>query len=446
MKRMKKVVALVIAVSVICAMSITAFAGSNSIKVTNAQNGENYTAYKMFDLSVNDARDAYSYKVNSEWSAFFTEGAGKAFVDFNNGYVTIKDGKATELAAAAAAAVSGKTKAAGPVTAANKAATLSGLDNGYFLIVSSAGTTAMTQTTPQKSAVTIQEKNTEPTVKKTIPDAYKDAQIGEAIPFTATVNIQKGAKNVVYHDTMTANLGFNASSLKVNGNAIDASMCELKTTGLTNETFQIVFKQSYLNTITAATDFVITYTATLNSGAVSAKSENNKAKVTWGQNNKSEEVIVTINTHKFQVLKYAAKDTTKALLPGAVFQLQDSNGKLVKLIKVSDTNYRVAMPNESGAVDTFTTVAGGNIVIDGVDNVKYQLEEIEAPAGFNKLASKVDVTVNAANTLVVEVPNNTGAVLPSTGGIGTAIFYALGLVLIALAGVVLVSRRRNSEK
>ena len=113
------------------------------------------------------------------------------------------------------------------------------------------------------------------------------------------------------------------------------------------------------------------------------------------------------------------------------------------LIKIDDTNYRVAMPGESGAVDTFTTVASGDIVIWGVDSDSdYTLEEITPPDGYNKLTAEVDVTVGEGNGTRIDVENKFGSELPSTGGIGTKIFTIVGGILIVGAGLALVVRRR----
>lgn len=133
-------------------------------------------------------------------------------------------------------------------------------------------------------------------------------------------------------------------------------------------------------------------------------------------------------------------------MAGAAFELHDSDNNLVKLIKVSDTEYRVAEAGESGAADTFMTVGSGKIVIKGVDLGEYTLTETKAPAGYNKLNGDKAFTVEAGNTLVVEIENQSGSVLPSTGGRGTTLFYIIGGVLVIGAGVLLVTKKRMSDK
>ena len=155
------------------------------------------------------------------------------------------------------------------------------------------------------------------------------------------------------------------------------------------------------------------------------------------------DVSTTTTTHSFSVFKHA-KDSTDNLAD-AVFSLK-KNGAVVSLIKLNDTNYRVAMPGETGAVTTFATVEGGDIVIWGVDSDSdYTLLETEAPAGYNKLTAEVEVTVSADNATRADVENQTGAELPSTGGIGTTLFYVVGGLMVAGALVVLVSKKRMEE-
>ena len=91
-------------------------------------------------------------------------------------------------------------------------------------------------------------------------------------------------------------------------------------------------------------------------------------------------------------------------------------------------------------------MAGGDIVIWGVDaDSDYALEEKNPPEGFHKLSGDVTVAVDAANTTKVDVENNSGTELPSTGGIGTTIFYVVGGILLLGAAIVLVARRKANN-
>ncbi len=82
-------------------------------------------------------------------------------------------------------------------------------------------------------------------------------------------------------------------------------------------------------------------------------------------------------------------------------------------------------------------------MIWGVDtDSDYTLEEITPPAGYNKLDAEVKVTVDAGNGSRLDVENKSGKELPSTGGIGTTLFYLIGGIMLIGAGLVLVARKR----
>lgn len=102
-----------------------------------------------------------------------------------------------------------------------------------------------------------------------------------------------------------------------------------------------------------------------------------------------------------------------------------------------------ALSEADDLLESFTTIAGTKITIIGLDlEDTYYLVELEAPAGYNKLKDPVEVKVNAQNTYFVEVPNSTGTELPSTGGMGTTLFYVFGSVLVIGAAVLLITKKR----
>lgn len=460
MKHVKKLVSLLLVMIVVFAMATTTFAeGTNSITVNGAQKGEIYKLYKMLDLSVNEANTAYSYTVNSEWNDFFTTGAGKDYVIIDaQGYVTWKEDKKDDnsmeaFGKAAAAAVSGKTVVATETPSADGSFTFSNLDSGYYLITSTNGTLAIVDTTPTDPDANVYEKNVDHTLDKKVQEdsnstwgAENSAQIGDTVNFQVTINLKKGAKNVVLHDAMSDGLTFSGADSVAIAGLTKGTEYTVVTTDLTDGCdFEIRFTKDYLDSLTADTTLTVTYSAVLNENATTADA-NNTAQLKWGDHSETTSSMTTTKTYQFEVLKYDANDTAKKPLAGATFQLKDANGNVVKLIKVSDTEYRVANGAETGAVDSFTTVASGKIVIKGVDLDTYKLVETTAPAGYNKLKDPVSVTVLGTNPLTVEVPNATGTELPSTGGMGTTIFYVVGSILVIGAAVLLITRKRMSNK
>ena len=454
---MKKSATLLLALVMILSLAIPAFAaGTNTITVNGTVANETYKIYKLFDLSVNEEMTAYTYTVKEEWKGFFTTGAGKDYVKIDDqGYVTIEsEEKAAGLAKAAAAALDGKT-VVGSIQATGESVTFTGLDNGYYLITSTLGTLAMTDTTPTKPDAEVDEKNKEDTIVKEVKEdstgkfgKENDAQIGDVVEFKSTITLVKNTRNVVVHDKMDSGLTYTAGSVAIEG-LTKGNQYTVNENPEDKDTFDIVFSQDYLDSLTEPTTVLtLTYTATLNENAV-VKGENgvaivdqyNKTKITYGDKQSVEDQTVT-TTHKFVVNKFAAGVED---LADAVFSLK-KDGKVVKLIKLDDTNYRVANGNEAGAVDTFVTVDIGDIVIWGVDaDDDYTLEEITAPAGYNKLPAEVEVTVNADNNTQVDVENKAGTELPSTGGVGTTMFYVIGGLMMLMAVVLLVTKKRMAS-
>lgn len=490
MKKAKKIVSLMLALVMVLSMAITVFAEdsateipkSYTITVTDVTKGEIYEIYKMLDLSVDNAEDpkAFSYTVDEDWEAFFTgEGAGAAYVDINNGYVTWKEdkgtagemeafGKAAQKYAEENSVTPEKTITAGEATSI----TFEDLKAGYYLITSTAGTKAIVDTTPTKPNPTIKEKNEGHIVDKFVQEDSKiddektngwgkenSAEIGQQVNFKTEITIKTGAKKLVMHDRMEDGLTFNEDSVVVtglNGELVKDTDYELVTDGLTAEedgktcTFEVRFTQAYLDSLQSDTTVFVTYSAVLNEKADKVNGEHNDAGLTWGENSKTEWIETTTKTYQFELLKYDGKDEGKKPLAGAKFELHDSSCQVIKLVKISDTEYRVANGNEEDSVEDFTTTAAGMIVIYGLDLAdEYHLKELEAPNGYNKLDEEVKFVITnnkeeEGKIFHVEVKNNSGTELPSTGGIGTTVFYVVGSVLVCAAVVLLITRKRMS--
>lgn len=481
MEKTKKLVSLLLALAMIFAMSLSVFAaGDNSIEVTSAQGGETYKIYKMLDADVNPGKTAYSYTLPAArpWRNFFTgSGAGAAYVDINTvdgtDYVNWKNSKtgASDLeafgkaAAAYAAVTAGVTEAATAQSpTADSDIIFDGLDSGYYLITSTNGTLSMVATTPLDPQATVNEKNPDPTIEKKVEEGSSfgennSAQIGDTVKFQVTINVQKGAKNYVMYDKMEDGLTFNKDSVEI---VVKDSVPTIKLRKGTDYTvntpaggaaaladdctFEISFAETYLNSITTDTELTVTYSAVLNENADVTAGEKNNVQLKWGDKSETEWGTTTTKTYQFEILKYDAADDAKEPLAGAEFKLQDAEGAEVKVVKVSETVYRVANGAETGVVDTIKTVANNKIVVKGVDLAEYQLEETKSPDGYAKLSAPQKFEVKESNTiLTVEVANTAGHTLPSTGGMGTTLFYVVGGILVIGAAAILILRKRTSD-
>lgn len=470
-KTFKKLFAALLAAALVLAMAVPAFAETNapkgSITISKTVKDETYTIYRMFKLdSYNAESNTYSYTVVEDWKDFFTTGAGSKYIDLINGHPTWKagvdstDDSDTVAALAKAALAWAKQKgiqSAGTQEGNGSNITFSGLDLGYYLVDSSLGALCgLNTTTPN---VTIKEKNGQPTIEKKVKNSNNNwvdennAKIGDTVEYKVEITVADGAQTYTVYDTMSTGLTFNSGSLKVTAN--DVVTTDYTLTPTTNG-FTLVLPETYVSTLTKGTTIMVTYNATLNNNAVIDGDDGNTNKVTlsYGNNQNTVPSKVTTKSYQFDLVK--VDGTNKKLLDGAEFELADGNTKL-SFVKDDDGNYRVAMTGEKDATTTIT-VKGGKVNIYGLAGKAYTLTETKAPDGYNKLVTSE--TVNLADgskthaTIVdsvykdggVVVENHAGTVLPSTGGMGTTLFYVIGGGLMVAAVVLLVTKKRMEHK
>ena len=388
------------------------------------------------------------------------------------GYVTwVKDADAAAFAKAALAhAKETNIKPVDTKTANSAIVAFTGLNLGYYLVDTTLGTLCSLDTT--RTDVEMYEKNEQPPVKKEVKEdsteKWEDentAEIGDAVEFRTTIGAKPGAEGYVLHDVMTEGLTLDLDSIEATGltkgQDENSGDYHVVTTGRTDGcTFEVVFHQSYLDTITEDTDIVVTYSAVVNEKAVIYDGANtNKTKLQFGEDNRDETTWDETKTYTFKV-DVVKTDGDNKVLDGAQFKLYDekTGGNEIALVKVKDGVYRLAKDDETG-VDYITTVKG-QLEINGFDaNTKYYLEETKAPDGYNKLAERVEIAVIEGNLEAsvsndgtwenggVHIENKAGDVLPGTGGMGTTVIYIVGGVLVAGAAVLLILRsRRNTEK
>ena len=117
----------------------------------------------------------------------------------------------------------------------------------------------------------------------------------------------------------------------------------------------------------------------------------------------------------------------------------------------NETDKKVVWVDNQSDATSKTTDDNGAASFDGLANGTYYLEETAAPAGYNLLEKPEKVEVKGGDTeaklsVTAKVANNTGALLPSTGGMGTTLFYVLGSMMVLAAVVLLVTKKRMSMK
>lgn len=478
-KTFKKLMAALLAVALLCAMAVPAFAaedaatgsGNNgSITITHAAKDETYTIYRIFDLESYSGTN-YSYKLSSKWAGLANDATFKTYFDITTGgYVVPKDAYTEDAAktfAAAALAFAKSTTAPiandGSAVATDTTVSFTGLQLGYYLVDTTQGTLCSLDTTADH--VDIKDKTVGPNIDKKIVDAdgnngtkSNTASIGDVIHYQVIISAKKGATGYVLYDTMTEGLTFNNDvKVTVNGTALTSpSDYSVITPDDNGATFKVTFAESYLNGLTADTSIVVTYSATLNEkAAISGNQNTNTAQLKYG-NSSTVKDQTTTTSFKFDLVK---TDSNNKLLAGAKFKLYnaETNGTEIKLVKINDTTYRVAKSDEDGV--EIETVDTGYITINGLGNGDYWLEETQQPKGYNKLSAREKLTVkdgNLSTTMTgttwtagdggVHIINNSGTVLPSTGGMGTTLFYVIGGGLMVAAVVLLVTKKRMENK
>ena len=483
MSNTRKLVSLLLAVVLTLGLTALGYAEgeTGSITINDAVVGQTYTIYQILDLeSYNASAKAYAYKAATAWNTFINSDAIKGtYVEVDaQGYVTWKDG-ADAAAFAKAAQKYAKDNSItnqGSVTATTTTVSFAGLDLGYYLVDTTLGTLCALDTT--NPDVVMEEKNEVPTNVKTVEEdstgnygEKNDADIGQTVNFKSTITAQAGAENYVFHDTMSAGLTLDKASIKVNNVAVTNSdgsdvaddyytVTYPSGEGADGCTFEIDFAQDYLNTITSATTITITYSATLNENAkVGLEGNPNTSKLSYGDSSNTKYTPnsqTKTYTWDVDVFKYTMNGDTETALSGATFTLSKNadGSNPISLVSEGNNVYRVAKTGETGTVTEITTDATGKFTIKGLDADTYYLTETAAPAGYNKLAGPVTIVIGENGVVngtteapqgvdEVKVLNQSGTELPSTGGIGTTIFYVLGGVLAVGAVALLIAKRRT---
>lgn len=505
-KAMKKLMAALLAVAMVCAMAIPAFAdGSSSTStaavtrytITAPKNGHTYEIYQIFTGDYDASQP--SMLANIKWGKNGTGTAGDAVEQTvldalskvasytsDNDKLTVIE-KYIDLSTA-------------PLVTITNGGTANDVVGGYYLIKDQDGTVPSSETyTPYIVSVvcdiTIKPKSNEvPKFTKKLKDTNDttgaisgwqdsaDYDIGDYIPFRlqGTVPADYDSYSTYYyafHDKEEAGLTFDPSSVEVhlgdeNGAIISATDYRVltkkdSTTSDTDCTFEIVFDDlKNVTGVTANSTITVTYKSKLNDNAVLGAHGNvNQAKLEYSNNPRGSGTGTTpwdnviVFTYKVVVNKI---DQDNNSLEGAEFTL-------TKKINGAD-DFVQSMTIDADNKALFT--------LSGLDDGEYTLTETKTPAHYNTI-SPITFTVNAeheiewistrdnvltslsgnkvigeitfdvdktAGSLSTNVVNNIGTTLPGTGGIGTTIFYVIGGGLMVAAAILLITKKRMENR
>ena len=477
-----------------------------TITITNAQTGHTYEAYQIFtgDLAekngdkilsnivwgsgVTEAGKTALGNAADKAASLKTETDAKAFAKEVAQYL---QNPTVSTEGTGSYSISGLS--AGYYLVKDKDNTLSNQDDFYTAYIMEV-----------VGNVNAKPKGDKPTLDKQIKhnddgswDVVGDNQIGDTVEFRtiSTVPDTAGYETYTYWicDTMSAGLTSNVKvssdvTIKVNDQGTPLSEAYYTVTANGN-TFTIdvdILKAVKDGVLTNNDKLYAYYTGVLNENAKAYDEgkQDNAAHLEYSNNpnddgkGKSPDKKVYDWTFKMGINKVDKSNNT---LTGAKFVLSksgtikvtdlacDDNGvptvtaDLIGLVKTGGGVYRIAL---AGDTDIVYAIEAGSPVIKGLDDsVNYYLYETKSPAGYNLLSEPVSFRIAAqyssdgttlsagyptvtigngepSTTLSTNVVNQSGAELPSTGGMGTTLFYVLGGVLVLAAVVLLVTKKR----
>lgn len=501
-KAMKKLMAALLAVAMVCAMAIPAFAdGSSSTStaavikytITAPKNGHTYEIYQIFTgdydplqpsmlanikwgkNGTGTAGEAVEQTVLNALSAVASSASDKAKLDVIENYVKLDTTPVAIVTNGSSVEVVG-----GYYLIKDKDGSLSGSEPYTTYLVSVVGNVTIN---PKSSAVPEFKKKLKDTNDSTgdVSDWQDSADydIGDDIPFrlqgTVPADYDSYSKYYyAFHDKEEKGLTFDPSTVKVylgdeNGKIIPDTDYKVltKKDGTTSDndcTFEIVFDDlKKVTGVTANSIITVTYKSQLNENAVLGAHGNvNKAKLEYSNNPRGDGTgetpwdNVIVFTYKVVVNKV---DQDNHPLEGAEFTLTKKINGGTEVIKTM-------------TIDSSET----QFTLSGLDDGEYTLTETVTPANYNTI-SPITFTVNAtheiewdsistrdnvltsltgdkkvgeitfsvdktAGTLTTKVINKIGTTLPGTGGIGTTIFYVIGGGLMVAAAILLITKKR----
>lgn len=537
-KAIKKLLAALLAVAMLCAMAIPAFAGTEGDITT----WHSFSAFQIFkgDVEGNDIKD---FKIsNVTWgsniadnpAAFLdqlkadsTLGTQFQFIDATDANTAQKvleviskwdDSDANSIAFARVVCHYLYPDANATPEPAVKGG--GGSDHihfdeaGYYLVVDTtpfnpgdfdhAYNSFLLMVTHANWNVPITPKAEKPSVKKEVFDNFDnwdgtstgvfgssaDHAINEKFQFKLTATLPASTDHaydyydtyaVCFKDTLSEGITYDKLDSVVinsNGHTYDITNDTSKYT-ITESQNSFVVKIPDVKTCAEGLDLnddatiTVTYTAHLNdkayvntrSGSTENKnsvqlqySNNPRPGEYWGTTPKSE---VYVYTYQLNNTKYHDDDTTGNELAGAGFRLYSDEActpeQEVKLYKKDNFYYPIkdATDKAQDAVEMFSD-EHGQFNVRGLDAGTYYLKETNPPADYSACANKeivisathdvnhVSLSGNLSTTIINKKAG--GITLPSTGGIGTTIFYVVGGGLMVAAIVLLVTKKRMENK
>ena len=536
-KVIKKLLAALLAVAMVCAMAIPAFAENSEWDVDSHHT---YSAFQIFkgDVEGNNIKD---FKIsNVDWGSNIitnsedflaqlkaAERIGGQFEGATTAQDVLKvisrwhDSDDDSIAFARFVCHYLYSNDANPtyvVRAGSNALTIPEAKAGYYLFVDTTDfskddsyhsyNSFLLMVTKGNWNVPITPKAEKPTVEKKVYDnpdgtstggfgSSADHAINEKFQFQLTATLPDSTNraydyydkySVIFHDTLSEGITYDKDDeldsvvIKSNGNTYnitDSSKYTIDTTDLESQNSFVVnidvkacAKDAGFDLNNGAT-ITVTYTAHLNDKAYvntagGSTSNINKVYLTYSNNPKDESSIgktpesTPVYVYTYQLNNTKHQDTEKGpALEGACFRLYSDEActdqSEVQLYQKDGFYYPIKDVLGKEAVE-MKSAANGTFNVKGLDAGTYYLKEITPPDGYSA-CKVIPVTIKADHSrndqVNLEGSNLTndivnikagGITLPSTGGIGTTIFYVVGGGLMVAAIVLLVTKKRMENK
>lgn len=470
--KMKKMIAMFMMFAMILGLNTVAFAaqGTNTVHVNTGAydvSGVTFEAYRVFDVT--KSGEKYGYTMTTNFKGFFN---GKGYTTDDAAYEYVKASQATITEELKNYIATNSTPEDYTAAITSGKAIFSNLEDGYYIIVPSGGTFSPNLVTVAETETkTVNLKGKEPTAEKKVENQdWASAQVGKKVTFKVTSQVpdMTGKKNYVFRleDTLSKGLTMNVDDFKsvnIGDRTLQKNVdytVEVKkgdTPGTTDLVVEI--KNFEKHNEQAGSNIVFEYQAEVNKDAVTVGNATNKAHVEYGndpsQMGSSQPDKVKVYTHTLTINKVDGDN--KAPLAGAEFKLYEGTevqeDKIIELVDDGEGVYHVPDTTEQTRTTTVVSPANGIITIKGLKQGKYTLKETKAPAGYNKgkdtsIEIKVENKDAGENVTVtgntIEVVNNSGVQLPSTGGMGTIIFVAAGVCVVGF--LILTSRKTKRTK
>ncbi|MCR5492839.1 MAG: isopeptide-forming domain-containing fimbrial protein [Streptococcus sp.] len=484
--------------------TLFAFAGvkasAYTITINNVSTGHTYEAYQVFggDLYKGDGAttptlsnihwgkdvNAFTYDGESDAAKIAEKLSGQAFDS-----ETAKD-FAKEASKHLATAVTSKESTSDTVE-------LTVDDPGYYLVKDKDGsqdskngayTRFMLQVTGAES---VEVKNDVPTVQKKVKETndstgettdWQDAadyDMGDIVPFQLTAELPKKRVDdydhyyVEFTDTLSAGLTFKEiTKVTADGTTLTKDQYQVTPTekdGKTVLSIVITDVKAVANITKDENKVVVEYNATLNDKAVIGSEGNtNDVELTYSNNPNA----TGDGTSKPADTGKTPKDTVKVFTYQTIINKLNENKEALK-----GAEFTLVKKNKDGStknVDVVKNAEGTSFTFKGLDAGDYVLEESTTPDGYNTI-KPIEFTINAEydvksddpqltklstnvtsgdvksddfksnlsdGSLTVGIVNRKGSLLPSTGGMGTTILYVIGSILVLVAAVLLITKKR----